>query len=100
MIIRKSIYVMAAVLMAGFAACSVEGPETGTLTEGDKAPMITEDVVKGQLLVRFDPRVSDILDRAGITKSGPMAPMTRSGILSVDEILDLVDGYQGVDLIS
>ena len=94
MIIRKSIYVMAAVLMAGFAACSVEGPETGTLTEGDKAPMITEDVVKGQLLVRFDPRVSDILDRAGITKSGPMAPMTRSGILSVDEILDLVDGYQ------
>lgn len=85
---------MAAVLMAGFAACSVEGPETGTLTEGDKAPMITEDVVKGQLLVRFDPRVSDILDRAGITKSGPMAPMTRSGILSVDEILDLVDGYQ------
>lgn len=94
MIIRKSIYVMAAVLMAGFAACSVEGPETGTQTEGDKAPMITEDVVKGQLLVRFDPRVSDILDRAGITKSGPMAPMTRSGILSVDEILDLVDGYQ------
>lgn len=85
---------MAAVLMAGFAACSVEGPETGTLTEGNKAPMITEDVVKGQLLVRFDPRVSDILDRAGITKSGPMAPMTRSGILSVDEILDLVDGYQ------
>lgn len=94
MIIRKSIYVFAAVLMAGFAACSVEGPETGTLTEGNKAPMITEDVVKGQLLVRFDPRVSDILDRAGITKSGPMAPMTRSGILSVDEILDLVDGYQ------
>ncbi len=85
---------MAAVLMAGFAACSVEGPETGTMTEGNKAPMITEDVVKGQLLVRFDPRVSDILDRAGITKSGPMAPMTRSGILSVDEILDLVDGYQ------
>ena len=94
MIIRKSIYVFAAVLMAGFAACSVEGPETGTLTEVNKAPMITEDVVKGQLLVRFDPRVSDILDRAGITKSGPMAPMTRSGILSVDEILDLVDGYQ------
>lgn len=94
MIIRKSIYVFAAVLMAGFTACSVEGPETGTLTEGNKAPMITEDVVKGQLLVRFDPRVSDILDRAGITKSGPMAPMTRSGILSVDEILDLVDGYQ------
>lgn len=94
MAIRKSIYVMAAVLMAGLAACSVEGPETGSLTEGNKAPLITEDVLGGQLLVRFDPRVSDILDKAGVTKSGPMAPMTRSGVLSVDEILDLVDGYQ------
>ena len=48
----------------------------------------------GQLLVRFDARVADILDKAGVTKSGPAMPMTRSGILSVDEILGLVDGYE------
>ena len=51
------------------------------------------DAVPGQLLVRFDPHVAEILDKAGLTKSGPAAPMTRSGILSVDEVLDLVDGY-------
>lgn len=93
MIIRKSM-ILAAVLLAGLASCTVEGPVTGTQTEIQKTPQLTEDVVQGQLLVRFDPRVSDILDKAGVTKSGPMMPMTHSGILSVDEILDLVDGYQ------
>ncbi len=90
---RKCIYVMTAVLMWGLTACSVEEPVTGGLAD-QKPPQLTEDVVKGQLLVRFDPRVSEILDKAGVTKSGPMLPMTRSGILSVDEILDLVGGYR------
>ena len=94
MAIRNIIYAMAVVLLTGLSACSVEVPETGALTEDKNAPQLTEDVVQGQLLVRFDARVSDILEKAGVTKSGPMMPMTRSGILSVDEILDLVEGYQ------
>ena len=94
MAIRNIIYAMAAVLLSGLAACSVDVPETGALTEDKNTPHLTEDVVQGQLLVRFDARVSDILEKAGVTKSGPMIPMTRSGILSVDEILDLVEGYQ------
>ena len=94
MAIRNIIYAMAAVLLTGLSACSVDVPETGALTEDKNTPQLTEDVVQGQLLVRFDARVSDILEKAGVTKSGPMMPMTRSGILSVDEILDLVEGYQ------
>ena len=92
--IRKSIYVMAAVLLLGAAACSVDGPVTGPETDVQKVPELSEDVVGGELLVRFDPRVSDILDKAGLTRSGLNSSMTRSGVLSVDEILDLVDGYQ------
>lgn len=42
--------------------------------------------------MKFAPYVSDILDREGITRSG--GPATRSGILSVDEILDIVGGYE------
>ena len=92
--IRKSIYVMASVLIAGLTACSVDGPVTDPDTDDQKMPEMAEDVVGGELLVRFDPRVSDILDKAGLTRSGINSPMTRSGVLSVDEILDLVDGYQ------
>lgn len=76
-------------IVAGVASCAVEAPQE----EVKHRPDAAADAVPGQLLVRFEPRVADILDKAGLTKSGPAAPMTRSGILSVDEVLDLVDGY-------
>ena len=90
---KKIKYVFMLALAAGVMSCSVEN---GRNTEADeqKMPQISEDVVDGQLLVRFDARVSDILDKAGLTKSGPAASMNRSGVLSVDEILDLVEGYE------
>ena len=92
--IRKYIYLMPAVLLMGLTACSVDEHKVALEQDSPKVPQLTADVVEGQLLVRFDSRVSDILDKAGLTKSGPKMPMDRSGILSVDEILDLVDGYQ------
>ena len=92
--IRKYIYLMPAVLLLGLTACSVDEHKVALEQDSPKVPQLTADVVEGQLLVRFNPRVSDILDKAGLTKSGPRMPMDRSGILSVDEILDLVDGYQ------
>ena len=76
-------------IVAGVASCAVEAPQEEVKHRSDAAI----DAVPGQLLVRFDPHVAEILDKAGLTKSGPAAPMTRSGILSVDEVLDLVDGY-------
>ena len=91
---RKIIYVLASALAAGLISCSVEGPDASLPSDEQQLPQMSADVLSGQLLVRFDARVSDILDKAGLTKSGPSAPMTRSGVLSVDEILELVDGYQ------
>ena len=67
---------------------------TGPDTDVQKVPELSEEAIGGELLVRFDPRVSDILDKAGLTRTGINSPMTRSGVLTVDEILDLVDGYQ------
>ena len=87
-------YLIGLVLISGMASCNVEGPDAGKAPEDTQAPVMTEDVLDGQLFVRFDARVSDILDKAGVTKSGPCSPMTRSGVMSVDEILELVDGYQ------
>ena len=82
------------ILMAGLLSCSVEGPSDMMPEPADKVSPIGPDVVAGELLVRFDPSVSEILDKAGvITKSGADAA-SRSGILSVDEVLELVNGYQ------
>ena len=91
--IRKYIYLIPSVLLMGLAACSVDEHKVTLEPEGSKVPELSADVVEGQLLVRFDARVSDILDKAGVTKSSSKMSMNRSGVLSVDEILDLVEGY-------
>ena len=75
------------------AACSVDEP-TLSAPEQTQQLQASEDALPGQLFVRFDASVSRILEQNGITKSGASTPATRSGVLSVDEILDLVDGYQ------
>jgi len=83
-----------AVIAASLTACSVEEPVTGAVKEPQKVSHVSDDAVAGELLVRFDEGVSEILDQAGlITKSGESAA-SRSGVLTVDEILDLVEGYQ------
>ena len=91
--IRTRIYFIAAALVVGFASCAIDAPVDAPDTQ-DQVQKSPVDAVPGQLLVRFDARVADVLEKAGLTKSGPAMPMTKSGILSVDQILDLVDGYQ------
>ena len=90
--IRSKIYFVAASLVLGLTSCAIDAPvET---PKAEQPEFNVTDAVPGQLLVRFDPAVADVLEKAGLTKSGPAMPMTRSGVLSVDQILDLVDGYQ------
>ena len=52
-------------------------------------PEMGEDVVQGELLVRFDASVANILDKAGLTKSGPSNVLTSCAIPSVEEVLKI-----------
>ena len=81
-------------LIAGFSSCAIEEPVSVQADQTEKLSPVSEEALEGELLVRFDSRVSDILEKSGVTKSGPLAPASRSGVLSVDEILELVKGYQ------
>ena len=92
--LNRYIKISALALAVAMTACGVEEPVRIAPVGQEKVSSFTEGAVAGELLVRFDAEVSDILDKAGVTKSGPAAPASRSGILSVDEILDIVDGYQ------
>ncbi|MGM9738103.1 MAG: S8 family peptidase [Candidatus Cryptobacteroides sp.] len=90
---RKAIF---SAIIPGIAAlafsCSVETGQP--VPDSGKVSSETETAVKGQLLIRFSEDVSGILDKAGLTKSGPAGPATRSGISSVDEVLELLEGYE------
>ncbi|MDE6711646.1 MAG: S8 family serine peptidase, partial [Alistipes sp.] len=84
---KKTIYGIWAGLL--LAACTTEQP-------ADTAPQAPEQespAVAGEVMVKFDPYVGEILERtAAQTRSS--APATRSGVLSVDEVLDLIGGCE------
>ena len=90
---KANIYFIATVLLMGLSSCAIDAPvELGQVGNGSQTDVV--DAVPGQLLVRFDARVASVLEEAGLTKSSPAMPMTRSGVLSVDQILGLVGGYE------
>lgn len=81
-------YMAAALLSIALVGCSVEEPLAGIQQE--QAPQVSEGTVQGELLVRFDSSVADVLEKTGLTKSAS----DRSGVLNVDQVLELVGGYQ------
>ena len=89
---KKFLYTALFVLM--LAACSEQ-----ELTEQPSTPIggtevqLPTDVTSGELLIKFDPAMSEILDRTlkVATRSG--GAMTRSGIPSTDEVLDILGTY-------
>lgn len=53
---------------------------------------IPEDVVNGELFIKFKPEVEEVLEQANVlSRSGKMS---RSSITSVDEILDMAGAYE------
>lgn len=91
--IRNTI-ILSSLMVAGLTSCSIDESRMNQPETGDKISQVTADALPGQLIVKFDASVSRVLEQAGVTKSGIGSPATRSGVLSVDEILDLVDGYE------
>ena len=76
------------------ASCSeqelIEQPSTPV---GGTEVQVPADVTSGELLIKFDPQMTEILDRTlkVATRSGGAA--TRSGIPSTDEVLDILGAY-------
>ena len=89
---KKFLYTALFALM--LAACSEQ-----ELTEQPSTPIggtevqLPTDVTSGELLIKFDPAMSEILDRTlkVATRSG--GAMTRFGIPSTDEVLDILGTY-------
>ena len=71
---------------AGYYRTAVH-PERGTEVR------LPADVNSGELLIKFKPEMTDILDRTMTRATGSGGAMTRSGIPSTDEVLEILGGY-------
>ena len=88
---KRSIYGICTAALLALGACTTDELPAPDKTQPDGTEQTKP--VSGEVLVKFKSYVSDILDQtAARTRSG--GPATRSGILSVDEVLDLVGGYE------
>ena len=87
---RIQLYACIAVLLAS-TACTTEELPLAEDTQSGNSEQIQP--VAGEVLVKFAPYVADVLEQAG-SKTRGGAPISRSGVLSVDEVLDIVGGYE------
>ena len=92
----KRYYVYAALFAFALTSCVKEDLEQGTPAPAPGTEVkLPADAEAGELLIKFNPEMSDILDRTftRATRNGGSSVMTRSGIPSTDEILDILGGY-------
>lgn len=91
----KKIYILTAVLAVMMASCSERDIILDETHEPEKAPIVNEvnGAKNGELLVKFRPEVADVVEAqvAVVTRSGVS---TRSGLPSMDEVMDIIGAYQ------
>lgn len=86
---KKFFYIaMVALVLTG---CSDSLSTIGS-SDGNSEITIPADAEAGELLIKFSPEMSDILDQAQLSKTRS-GKATRSGIPSTDEVLDILGSY-------
>ena len=87
---KKKFFYIAMVALA-LTGCS-DSLSTIDSSEGKADITIPADAKAGELLIKFSPEMSDILDQAQKSKTRA-GKATRSGIPSTDEVLDILGSY-------
>lgn len=78
-----------ALSLIAFNACSTEDLAEPSVSTGSESASEPAEMA-GEVIVKFDAAVSDMLDERGLAQTRSGAPATRSGIYSVDEVLDML----------
>ena len=87
---KKKFFYIAMVALA-LTGCS-DSLSTIDSSEGKADITIPSDAEAGELLIKFAPEMSSILDQAQMSKTRS-GKATRSGISSTDEVLDILGSY-------
>ena len=87
---KKKFFYIALVALA-LTGCS-DSLSTLDSSEGKADITIPADAEAGELLIKFSPEMSDILDQAQLSQTRA-GKATRSGIPSTDEVLDILGSY-------
>ena len=85
--------ILICILLAVVAVACNDNAFDNNLTVNEISGAVTPDAVEGELLVKFDQEMEDILETHFATRAvGGVA--TRSGIPSTDEVLEILGAYR------
>lgn len=90
----KNIFLYALLPIAMLAASCTDSDIVGPTQQlPDEGVIVPEGSVEGELLIKFSPEMSDILDRLPASRAAGVLK-TRSGIPSTDAVLDILKAYK------
>ena len=93
---KKKFFYIAMVALA-LTGCSDSLSTIGSSDDNSEIT-IPADAEAGELLIKFSPEMSDILDQAQLSKTRA-GKATRSGIPSTDEVLDILRAVASVEVV-
>ena len=83
---RGLLYTILGASMLAMVSCATDTAPHSVIND---APQREEAYIQGELLVKFTPEVVSILEKEGLTRG---SELTRSGMPTLDKILDIVGG--------
>ena len=90
---KTRLFIYSALLALSLSSC--DRNEAGNDVPGlqGTSSSLTADAIDGELLIKFSPEMTTILDGYFATRAAGAGMATRSGIPSTDEVLEILGAY-------
>ena len=90
---KKRLFIYSAFLALALSSCDKNENENYVPEKQETSSSLTADAVDGELLIKFSPEMTTILDGYFATRAAGAGMATRSGIPSTDEVLEILGAY-------
>lgn len=90
---KKRLFIYSALFAFSLSSCTDNDIVNDVPEPQEPSLSLTADAVDGELLIKFSPEMTDILDDCFATRAAATAVATRSGIPSTDEVLGILGAY-------
>ena len=90
---KTRLFIYSALFALSLSSCNDNDITNNTPELPDPSLSLTVDAIDGELLIKFSPEMTGILDNYFVTRATARGMATRSGIPSTDEVLEILGAY-------
>ena len=90
---KKRLFIYSALFAFALSSCNENEVANDIPDVQEPSLSLTVDAIDGELLIKFSPEMTEILDNCFATRAAGAGKATRSGIPSTDEVLAILGAY-------